>query len=145
MEMLEVSDTQREVAEWRAGGGLVIPVVSAIREKRASGEAMLERWSARQRFWRAARMFAVMVLLTVASALVPILHFVLVPLFVILTLVLPSVAYAKSQRIRGGIAMCPECHHHFPLMAGVSRLPFQDHCTACQRTLTISADSTTSE
>jgi hypothetical protein len=139
MSPIKVEQTEEVMTEWRKGNGLILPVRVLVTNKQASGEVMVERWTGAQRLWRTAKVLLSMTVVTVASAFVPILHFVLVPLFLVITLVSTSVTYAKRKRIRGGIATCPLCGKRFTLMFGAARLPFQDHCTECNRTVTIAA------
>ena len=130
------------LAQWREQGGEVLPVRIRAAERETVGEVVRESWSVRARAWRALRVFLGVNMLAALSVLIPILHFFLVPMLVLLSVLLASFTYARRERIRGGRGVCPLCGEIFPLFSGASRWPIHDRCTACGRAVVIFCDDT---
>src|SRR4051812_43899270 len=103
----------------------------------SKGEVTRTRWSKGDRVFRGARVGAVCFGLAVFSVLVPILHFVLVPGFLLLGVLMFLSFYGQEEGYTGGKGVCPECHKEFEIVAG-RKLPFNDLCNHCRAHFEIS-------
>ncbi len=123
---------------WRSKGGETLPVSIKSSFGVSSGEIMIQRWGKGQRVFRAIRLAIVMGIITVVVALVPIAHFVLVPLALLIGVVMTIRALYQKEVIRGGLGTCPACGKGFEIFSGAAKWPIQDRCTECQRGVVIS-------
>lgn len=102
------------------------------------GRLDVARWDKPARLRRAFKFFSVSLAATLAAVFIPGLHFILVPVGLITTLIGPAVVYSRTSKIAGGSAVCPYCSKDFPIAARPERYPFDDICTNCQRHVTVS-------
>ena len=79
---------------------------------------------------------------TLLAAFIPGLHFILVPLGLLTTLILPFVVYGRSGKIIGGLAICPYCEKEFPVASRPERYPFDEICNFCHRHMRIELGAT---
>ncbi len=117
---------------------LPVKITSDRDGRTASGEIWIIEWDGRERLLRALKICGALWIASIASIVVPILHFVLVPLFFILG---PGAAYLVFQqrsKILGGEGSCPQCQVSLRLEGGPLKFPLADLCTHCQTTLSIS-------
>ena len=114
-----------------------IPVEITGNHRKEPATVKLERWSPRQRKIRGLKSLGLWWGLAVLSVAIPILHFLLVPLFFALGLVLPFVAMRRQSIVLGGKGTCPYCSKPFTIARQPDRWPLQDICTACNRHVTI--------
>ncbi|RIL05350.1 MAG: hypothetical protein DCC75_11780 [Proteobacteria bacterium] len=80
---------------------------------------------------------ALLIGLAVISIFIPIAHFILVPLFLILALIMIPIAARSSQTILAGEGKCPYCQAHFRLFKRRYAFPISDICEGCSRTVTL--------
>lgn len=79
-----------------------------------------------------------LLLLTATTALIPIAHFLLVPLMLIVTVVCSVRAFTTKDLLLSGSGTCPACEGAFRILRRKYRLPFNDVCESCHREITIS-------
>lgn len=92
---------------------------------------------------RLARSFGLLILLliiTAVTALIPILHFVIVPVMLILTFIVIASSLRKSKIIESGVGACPYCKAPFRVFTRRLRLPFSDVCETCHRQVIVTSD-----
>lgn len=69
--------------------------------------------------------------LAVISLFIPILHFVLVPIFVLASIPSYILVAARKSLIVGGEGSCPVCNAKFQIAKASDRWPLNDICTSC--------------
>lgn len=102
-----------------------------------TGEAQVEQISLGQRIGKALLCLFVGLVVTAFSILVPLLHFILVPVFLMFTIVATIMAGASGERITSAYGNCPGCSKQFQIHARAPRFPFQDVCDHCHRAVTV--------
>jgi hypothetical protein len=88
-------------------------------------------WSKQQRRWRALRVLIFSWLAAAVSVLIPFLHFILVPLFILSGILLPYLVYQKQSSIVGGQTQCPHCDKALLILRSADSWPLQQVCPAC--------------
>ena len=96
-----------------------------------SGEVTLKHFEKSDRMWRGTKGLTIGWVLAMFSIFVPILHFILVPGFFILGIVLFFAMSAETETIAGGQGVCPDCKQEFRIEGGRD-LPFDDVCNHCR-------------
>lgn len=96
------------------------------------GEVKIGHWDKKDRIWRSLRVLAICWTIAVGCVLVPILHFVLVPFFLIIGPVLSWAIFMESRGALGGSGICPECGREFSIVEGKLKFPFSDVCNHCR-------------
>lgn len=112
-------------------------IVLEDQEKRAEGELEISTPSAGARLGRGALTFLAGLLATGVMALVPILHFVLVPIGAIMTVFLTRRAVKTTAYITGGSGTCPACSASVRIFPRKDEKVFTDICDGCKRALVV--------
>jgi hypothetical protein len=102
-------------------------------DKSSEGEVFLKRWSDRQRNWRATKILLQMWGLALLSVFVPLAHFVLVPLFLLIGLVMYPIMLGQKSTVLGGVGACPNCDKRFEIIRCPEKWPLEDICNHCNR------------
>ncbi len=97
-----------------------------------NGQVKLITWDKNERVWRASKALMICWFLAVGGILIPILHFVIVPFFLLLGPLLFFVLYSESKGQLGGKGICPECKKEFDIEPGKKTFPFDDVCNHCK-------------
>jgi hypothetical protein len=97
----------------------------------------IETFSQQARMMRAVKTGALFWGIAIACVFVPILHFFLVPTFLILGPVLGVIAYKKEAKILSGTVECPSCHAQFEPPAGPVKWPQKEICNKCRSQVTL--------
>ena len=119
--------------------GESIPVcLSTAQGAVKDGTAYVQRWNPSQRMRRAVKALAITWGLAILAVFIPILHFLLVPILIILGPILASINYNKNSVILGGNAICPNCDNEFEIVRAADRWPLSDICSICHQHVTIS-------
>jgi hypothetical protein len=98
-------------------------------------EITVVHYNTAERALAAARISAILLVITIACVFIPILHFVLVPVFFLLTIAAGINAYLTSAKIDGGQSTCPSCKAPFTLANESYSFPKDFRCRACSVTL----------
>lgn len=108
--------------------------ITAQAGRREIGALRLRCFSKRERLRRALGVWVMAWVAAVPAALIPVAHFVLVP---VLLLAGPLLGYRRYRVVHCPLAVegrCPLCRHHFTLPADArARLPYWDLCPHCGR------------
>ncbi|MCB0355258.1 MAG: hypothetical protein KDD64_17120, partial [Bdellovibrionales bacterium] len=91
----------------------------------------------RERTFRTVRTVGIFWGIGVVALFIPVAHFVLVPLFLLLGLLSPFFTPAKEGVVLGGTAKCPACDSELAIPRMPERWPLSDVCSSCKRALTI--------
>ena len=134
---MELQQAKLDLENWRSQG-IVIPVVTKALDQSAAGEAAERVWSRRERYFRSLTWFIFLFILTAACVLIPIVHFILAPLMLLICVVVTFVTYRQRKQILGGIAVCPVCRGEFAIISGYSEWPIVSNCVQCNRAVEIS-------
>lgn len=103
----------------------------------SSGQVFIQHWSPKQQLWRAAKTLLLLWGIAALTVLIPIAHFVLVPLFLVAGPVAASIVYKQHATVLGGSGVCPKCNREFEIVAAKDRWPLKDLCSACYQQVTI--------
>jgi Zinc-ribbon containing domain len=105
----------------------------------SSGTLEILTFTSKQVFWRTFRKTLIALILTIISLFIPMAHFFLVPLGIMITISLCLRTYATKSMIQNGQVQCPSCQKQVKIMKRKYKLPFKDSCEHCHRELQIRA------
>lgn len=94
-------------------------------------------WSPRQRTIRAFKALGICWGLALFCVFIPVLHFILVPLFFLGGPIAAYVLYRREKTLLGGQGQCPNCQQPFSVAPGTLSWPYKDLCTGCQTIITV--------
>lgn len=101
------------------------------------GRALRRTLPKGERVQRAARVGAIGTAATLGAVLIPILHFVLVPAFFVLTAVIAVTTYLEDGEVIEAEIACPNCHHAITWQRQSEDWPKTTRCPGCSYTLKI--------
>lgn len=122
-------------------GVITINAIIIGGEGRETATLYQRTWTPNQRRIRAIKTFALWWGLALVSLFIPILHFVLVPLFLLIGLIAPPFVFASKTVILGGNGTCPFCGKSFEIFKCKDEWPLHDVCAECQRHVRIEKES----
>jgi hypothetical protein len=108
-----------------------------VNDQRAQGSVDIQEFSEKMRFKRGMLALALGLTLTAASVFIPVLHFFLVPLGLIITASISISRFKTAALIISGEGSCPICNARFRIMKRKSAFPFSDICEGCSRSVVI--------
>jgi hypothetical protein len=135
--MLTESEKDKALERWRGAASAVEAVVSADDGETTTATLYRQSHSARERMQRAALGCAACWGLAVASILIPVAHFVLVPGFLVAGPVLAWLRTTERSVVLGGIVDCPECQEQMLLGRSRDAGPLSVLCENCRAPLRI--------
>jgi len=105
-----------------------------------SVDLVIYSYALNERIKRSLKLFFILLAFAVFSILIPVLHFVLVPMFLILSLVLSLRKFKETKKIDFTGTVCPKCK--IDLKTGILSLKEDDktvrlNCDNCRKSLTI--------
>jgi len=106
--------------------------------KTQAGFVTIREWDAAGRTQRAIKSWGIAWGLALASILIPLAHFVLVPLFLLAGPIVAYFTYAQSEMIFAGDGLCPTCEKPFQVGKRSVKDRFHDVCTSCKDGIEIS-------
>lgn len=101
-------------------------------EQTSVGNIEVNYWNSSERMMRGGKLLGGAWFAAALSILVPVLHFVLVPLFLLLGPLLFYIAYQQEESVIGGQVPCPACAQPVKVSGGKLKWPIFDHCSSCQ-------------
>lgn len=128
-------DPQKLTAWQQQGQALNALIVGSDRKEPA--QVFVKSWSKGEIAKRAFKAWGFWWLLAAVSIFIPLLHFVLVPLFLLIGLVAPLLVSVQKTVVLGGQGTCPFCSETFEIIKCSDRWPLHDVCGACRRHVTI--------
>ena len=99
------------------------------------GEVDLASLSSRERFLRSVKRASIFFGIAVVSVLIPMLHFVLVPGFLVLGALVFSRTLNEKELVRQASGTCPACHHVVTLEGPISTKKSKEICPHCRQLL----------
>lgn len=99
--------------------------------KESKGTVRIQHWNRHDRLVRAAKFGGASLGLAIVSVFIPLLHFVLVPLFLLATPFVFSLTFNRESAVLGGEGACPKCGEPFTVAKGPNKFPLKDLCTRC--------------
>lgn len=101
------------------------------------GEISVHHWDKKDRIKRSAKLGAMCLGVAAFCVLIPILHFVLVPSFLIAAPIVFMYFLGQENIISGGMGTCPSCEKPLPIVRAPYRFPLHELCTHCRKSLRI--------
>ena len=117
------------------GTGVPVKIYSDYDNQTAIGTIRVLVWSQRERFFRALKYGGLCWIVAVACVVVPILHFVLVPGFLLLGPVVFYNIYARESVVLGGEGTCPKYKKFLVIVRSSHHFPMTEVCGACHQSL----------
>lgn len=114
-----------------------LAIISEADGQTAPGYVMRRDLSPGERMLRAAKITGILFGIAFFTIFIPILHFILPPLFLLAGLVMGFFTWTGKGDVQGGQAQCAVCHKDFPLGAEAESWPKTMRCPHCQFTNSI--------
>ncbi len=128
---------ETQVQVWKDFAERVEVDVQGLDDNSVLGEVYIEYFSRQKRLCRAGKTLAIFWGVAVACVFIPMLHFVLVPLFFILGLVLGLKTFRQTSIVLGGRSPCPRCHKELAIVRSPDQWPLRDLCSSCHNAVRI--------
>jgi len=116
----------------------IIEVELRSADKTSSGQVNVILFSKRDRVWRGSIRGIIGLSATILSVFIPVAHFLLVPLGLVLTPIIATSSYRTKVLILSGSGLCPGCGANFNITWRKAIFPFTDVCDKCVRLVTVS-------
>ena len=107
----------------------------------AEGSIWVVRWTPQERLRRAFKTGGIFFGIGVASILIPIAHFFLVPAFILSSPLVGLWVYGQKSQIQRGQGPCPDCAAELRIPAGPERFPGHDVCEKCRNGVQINLEA----
>jgi len=105
--------------------------------KTQSGKAILQEFDQKFRIKRALKSTGICWGFALASVLIPLAHFILVPSFFLAGFIIGPILYSQERMIMGGSGTCPECQRSFSIVKSHVKWPLGDLCSSCHTAVKI--------
>lgn len=102
-------------------------------ERRSPGTVIVHPLSKTEKLIKACKKLGLFWALAVFSVLVPVLHFFLVPLFLVLGIYLALRSYKSLGQVVSGETRCPHCQSEIHIKPGDLQWPLTEICQTCAR------------
>lgn len=112
-----------------------ISIFSETDGRRTEGFAERVDLSRGERALRATKMFGIFIAIAFLCVFIPILHFILPPLFILAACVFGATTWLEESMVTAGEIDCPNCAHHIVLTPGAESWPREERCPSCSYTL----------
>ncbi len=119
-------------------GQAVAVDITHVMDEVGQTEVWIHQLSPRERSLRALKMLAICWGLALVAVLMPVLHFVLVPGFLIVGPIAGWLAWRRTESLMGGMVVCPKCSQSYDVGDGGVQWPLQAQCTACRAVVSLS-------
>jgi hypothetical protein len=114
-----------------------VPVHCKVDDLQTTGFVLRRDLDRSERVGRAARMFGILFLIAFLTLFIPILHFVLPPLFLILGVVFATTTWMETGEVLRGEIECPNCKRKMELRKEAEGWPKTQRCEGCSYMLKI--------
>lgn len=109
--------------------------------KSSVGEIEIHTWTKQQRLWRALKSLCIFWLFAAISVLIPLLHFILVPVLLLLGPIMAGLAYRRPSRIIRSNLNCPNCDLKIEVLSQSLDWPIQQKCAGCSKFIRLEVSS----
>ena len=116
-------------------------IVTSSDQKKSSGTIDIQNLTLLVRLARAAIRGFFFLCFSILCIVIPILHFVLVPIGLLTTVLVVVLSFRVKKLILSGEGQCPSCLKTVTIYKRSFGLPFEDVCESCHRRLVISCDN----
>lgn len=99
--------------------------------KVTSGKVRVRAWSPLDKKLRAIRVLGIAWAMGIVFVFIPLLHFILVPAFVLGGPILAYFTFAQGSTVLGGEGACPACGQRFLVERAAEKWPLADTCSSC--------------
>jgi hypothetical protein len=114
-----------------------VPIVCKVDDLSTTGWVERRDLPQGERFQRAAKIFMVFLAAAFLTVFVPVLHFVLPPLSLLIGATLALNEYAGTGEVVNGEVTCPNCKNKMSLPVETETWPRVQRCSGCSFSLTI--------
>lgn len=102
-------------------------------ERRSEGFVYIKHFSPPERMTQALKKLGLFWGTALVSVLIPVFHFVTVPLFLLLGLFFAQRSYKSEGRVLGGETRCPHCQTEVHVKPAELQWPISEICQSCAR------------
>lgn len=128
---------QRHKKMMTRGHGMAVKISGKQENQITNGSIRVISWNRRERIVRALKYGASCWGLALLSIAIPLLHFVLVPLFFLSGPLVALFILGQHTVILGGEGTCPDCHKFMTIVRSRYQFPFSDTCESCFASLKV--------
>lgn len=114
-------------------GEKVLILANVNDERRSEGFVYIHHFSPPERMTQALKKLGLFWGIALVSVLIPVFHFVLVPLFLILGIFFAHRSYKSEGRILSGETRCPHCQTEVQVKPAELQWPISEICQNCAR------------
>ncbi len=115
-----------------------IPVLLKARTGAVStGEVEVKAWTKNERLLRALKFGGITWGIALVCVVLPIVHFILVPLFLIAGPLMALRTFRTTSVVLGGRGHCPFCQKDVTIGRGADHWPIDELCTQCQNNFSV--------
>ena len=114
-------------------------ITAQVDNQSTTGFVERREYTFAERMTRGLKIAGVLWLVAVVTLFVPILHFILVPSFLILGIVFGWAAWHDKAEVIRGEFICPNCKRTIPIPRESENFPCATRCTECQFTVNLTA------
>lgn len=114
-----------------------IPVLCTVDDLKTEGFVVRRDIPKAERLKRAARMMGIFFLVAFLTVFIPILHFILPPLFLIVGGIFATTTWLETSEILSGEITCPNCKKMMTLGHSSEEWPKDHRCEGCSYSLKI--------
>ena len=107
-------------------------------DKITEGFLEVHLFSPREKMQQSLKKLALFWFIALLSVLIPVFHFVLVPLFFFLGIFFAYRSSKSEGQVLGGMSKCPHCQKEVPIKKAELQWPLSEICQNCTRVLRIS-------
>jgi hypothetical protein len=108
-----------------------IEIVTEVDDTKTHGFAIRRDLGKHERLARAGKMFGIFFGVALLTVFIPILHFILPPLFLIAGIVFFWTTYMETGEVLEGEYICPNCKHKMVIPPGAEDWPKEERCGGC--------------
>ena len=115
-------------------------VIEGPENKKSYSEINIRTLPARERVKRSFKKVALFWIIALGTAFIPVLHFILVPTFLILGIVLFFLSFKVKEIMVSSSGQCPACNEEFELEESNIKWPISQICSKCRINLELIID-----
>lgn len=104
---------------------------------KTEGFALGREFSVHERMLRSAKIFGILFFIGCGTIVVPVLHFILPPLFWLTASILGTTTWLETSEILSGEIACPNCKHVNSFLREAEEWPKVQRCGGCSFILSI--------